>query len=244
MQDAKKHGAKAIFIADDNITLDGRRYRKICEAIIDAKLNISFALQASVRGIKNTPGLAEAMAKAGTKWVFLGIENASDEALKYMNKNDQLKSSDTVEVVAELKKYGMLIVGGFIFGNPEDTKETLLNNFEYAKKIGVDVQLFNILTPHLKTDIRQDLINKGLVTNLNDFSKYNHYASNIKTKYLTSEELYNIRNMMDARYPVESGAVWRLFKAYPWFFTKLMFWMLKREPKNWFNFVIGFLRRN
>ncbi len=184
------------------------------------------------------------MAKAGTKFVFLGIENASDDALSFMQKSNQLKSSDTIEVVKELKKYGMLVVGGFIFGYPEDTKETMKNNFNYAKNIGVDIQLFNILTPHLRTELRDELIEKGLVTNLTDYTKYNHYASNVKTNHLSAEELYKIRNKLDARFPVESGAIFRLFRAYPWFFTTLMFKMLKDEPQNWFNFTTGFLKRN
>ncbi len=33
LEDAKRHGAKAVFIADDNITLDGKRYLKLCEEI-------------------------------------------------------------------------------------------------------------------------------------------------------------------------------------------------------------------
>jgi hypothetical protein len=119
----------------------------------------------------------------------------------------------------------------------------MVRNFNFAKKIGVDIQLFNILTPHLKTELREELIREGLVTNLNDYSKYNHYAANVKTRYLSDEELFEIRNKLDARYAVESGAIFRLFKAYPWFFTKLMFWMLWREPKNWFNLSTGFLRR-
>ncbi|MEZ5195609.1 MAG: radical SAM protein [Bacteroidales bacterium] len=243
LKDAKKHGAKGIFFVDDNITLDGKRYMKLCDAIIKADLNLTLAVQASVSGFKRTPGLAKAMADAGTKFVFLGIENASDEALEFMHKSNQLKSADTVEVVKELKENGILVVGGFIFGYPDDNRKTMLNNFIFAKKIGIDIQLFNILTPHLKTELRDELLKEGLVTNIDDYTKYNHYASNIRTRHLSSEEVFKIRNTYDARYPVESGAIFRLFRAYPGFFTKLMFWMLWREPQNWINFVTGFLRK-
>jgi len=244
LEDAKRHGAKSIFITDDNITLDGKRYLELCNEIIRAKLNLTFAVQASVRGFMKTPGLAEAIAKAGTKFVFLGIENASDCALEFMNKSNQLTSSDTEIVVRELKKNNILIVGGFIFGYPDDTRQTLLENFEYAKKIGVDIQLFNILTPHLKTELREELMRDGLVTNTDDYSYYNHYASNVKTRHLSSEDLYRIRNRLDARFPVESKAIFRLFRAYPSYFTKLMFRMLKEEPANWFNFTTGILKRH
>lgn len=244
LEDAKRHGAKSIFITDDNITIDGKRYEELCKEIVKAKLNLTFAVQASVRGFKRNPGLAEAIARAGTKIVFLGIENASDCALEFMNKSNQLTSTDTEMVVKELKKHNILIVGGFIFGYPDDTRQTLIENFEYAKKLGIDIQLFNILTPHLKTELREELIREGLVTNADDFSHYNHYASNVRTKHLSSEELYKIRNWLDARFPVESGAIFRLFKAYPAFFIKLMFRMMWDEPVNWYNFTTGIFRRN
>ncbi len=244
IEDAKRHGARSIFITDDNITLDGKRYLELCDEIVKSKVHMTFGVQASVRGIRKTPGLAEAMAKSGTKFVFLGIENVSDSALEFMHKSNQLKSSDTELVVKELKKYKIMVVGGFIFGHPDDTQETLLENFNYAKKIGIDIQLFNILTPHLKTELRDELIKEGLVTNMDDYSKYNHYASNVKTRHLSSEELYKIRNVLDARFPVESGAIFRLFRAYPMFFTGLMFKMLKKEPQNWINFTTGFLRKS
>ncbi len=243
LEDAKRHGAKRIFITDDNITIDGKRYLELNQAIVDSKFNFMLAVQASVKGIKKTPGLVESMARAGTKFVFLGIENASDNALEFMHKSNQLKSSDTALVVKELKKHKIIVIGGFIFGQPEDTKETLLENFRYAKKIGIDMQLFNILTPHLKTELREELLKEGLITNIHDYSKYNHYASNVKTRHLSSEELFRIRNTLDARYPIESGAIFRLFRAYPIFFTGLMFKMLKKEPQNWFNFTTGFLKR-
>jgi radical SAM superfamily enzyme YgiQ (UPF0313 family) len=243
LEDAKKQGTKGIFITDDNITLDGKRYEQLCKEIIDAKLNLTFAVQASVRGFIKRPELAEAMARAGTKFVFLGIENASDSALEFMHKSNQLQSSDTVKVVKQLKKHGILVVGGFIFGYPEDTEQTMIENFEYAKKLGIDIQLFNILTPHLKTELRDELLAEGLVTNPFDYSKYNHYASNVRTRHLSSEALFRIRNRLDARYPVESGAIFRLLRAYPGYFTKLIFSMILSEPQNWINFTTGFMRR-
>jgi len=64
IEDSKRWGAKSIFIADDNITLDSKRYMKLCNEIEKAKFNMTFAVQASVSGFKKTPGLAEAVAKS------------------------------------------------------------------------------------------------------------------------------------------------------------------------------------
>ncbi len=242
LEDARRNGARSVFITDDNITLDGRRLQHLCNEIAGTGLNMKFAVQASVRGFIKNPELAREMARAGTKIVFLGIENASDSALEFMHKSNQLKSSDTLKVVRELKKYGILVVGGFIFGYPDDNEHTLLENYRYALKMGIDIPLFNILTPHLKTGLRDELLKEGLVTNQHDYSLYNHYHCNVRTKNLTGEELYRLRNKLDARYPLESGAVFRLFRTYPLFFSGLMFKMLRDEPRNWFNFATGLLR--
>ncbi|MCB2221295.1 MAG: B12-binding domain-containing radical SAM protein [Bacteroidetes bacterium] len=243
LEDAKRFGAKSIFITDDNITLDGRRLQKLCDEIEQARLNLTFAVQASVRGFKKNPDLAEAMAKAGTKIVFLGIENASDSALEFMHKRNQLSSADTLDVVKQLKKFGIIVVGGFIFGYPDDNEKTLLENFQYAKKLGIDIQLFNILTPHLKTELREDLLKQGMITNPHDYTKYNHYASNVRTHHLSSEELYRLRNKLDARFPVESGAIFRLMRAYPSYFGRLILKMVVDEPRNWINFTTGFITK-
>jgi radical SAM superfamily enzyme YgiQ (UPF0313 family) len=147
-----------------------------------------------------------------------------------------------MEVVTALKNHGIIVVGGFIFGHPEDTKATLMENYEYAKKMRIDIPLFNILTPHLKTELRKELIREGLVTNPSDYSRYNHYHCNVKTRHLTSEQLYQIRNNLDARYPLDSGSFFRLLRAYPVFFSTLMLRMIREEPRNWLNFATGIFR--
>jgi len=244
LEDAKRSGAKSIFITDDNITLDGKRLLKLCDEITASKLNLTFAVQASVRGFRKTPGLAKAMARAGTRIVFLGIENAADSALEFMHKSNQLESADTIEVVRELKQFGIIVVGGFIFGHPDDNEQTLIDNFEFAKKLRIDIQLFNILTPHLQTELREEMLKLGLVTNPDDYTRYNHYAANVKTRHLTADELHRIRDSLDARFPVESGAIFRLLKAYPLYITTLILKMILTEPKNWVKFVAGALIPN
>src|SRR5207249_6650131 len=77
IRDARDHGARAIFLVDDNITLDVRRFEALCQAIIDARLNkLDYIVQAMTSAISNHgESLAPRMQKAGFRYVFLGIEN-------------------------------------------------------------------------------------------------------------------------------------------------------------------------
>ncbi len=241
IRDAKRYGAKSIMMTDDNISLDGKRFKELCESISDSKLNdIKYLTQASVSGIKKTPGLAKAMADCGMSWVFLGIESAHDTALDYLNKSMQLSSSDSEDVVKELKGYGIIVIGGFILGYPDDTEETLRENFEYAKRIGVDIPTFNILTPYPNTKVREELLHQDLITNKFDYSKYDCWEVNIKTKYLTTKQIYKIRNEIEARFPIETGALWRMAKKYPAYFIKLIPRWTLTKPRDFFKFLRGF----
>jgi anaerobic magnesium-protoporphyrin IX monomethyl ester cyclase len=241
IRDAKKYGAESIMMTDDNISLDGKRFKELCEAITDSKLNdVKYLTQASVNGIYRTPGLAKAMAESGMNWVFLGIESAHDSALDYLNKSEQLKSSEAEDVVRELKEYGIIVIGGFVFGYPDDNEETLRANFDYAKRIGVDIPTFNILTPYPNTKVREELIRMDLITNKFDYSKYDCWEVNIRTKHLSVEQIYKIRNELEARFPVETGALWRMARKYPTYFAKLIPRWTLTKPQDFFKFLRGF----
>jgi len=249
IKDAKQRGARALMMTDDNITIDGNRFKELCDAIKLSGLNdIKYFLQASIRGIKNTKGLVKAMADAGIKWVFTGIENVSEANLALMNKSQQFKPSDTIEVIKELKAHRILVLGGFILGNPDDTEESLWENYYFAKQMKVDLPVFNTITPYPKTGIRKELLEKGLITNLHDYTKYDCWEVNIKTKHLTTERIETIRKEMNTRYHVESGAIFNLFREFPLYFSKLIPKWLFVKPsdiiKGIYKGFIGKLSRN
>jgi len=244
IRDARSHGARAIAISDDNITIHGKRYLELCEAIIDAGLDdLRYSVQASVRGIKQTPELAAAMARSGTKWVFLGIENAEDKSLHFLEKDRQFSAADTEIVVRHLRELGIIVIGGFIVGNPDDDEEALWANYHYAKRIGVDIPIFFILNPLPKTPLRRELLEKGLITNPEDYTTYDGFHANVRTKHLSPERLFEIREEMGWKYPLDSGAIWRLIREFPWFFARMIPGALLRSTGDMLGYVRGLRRK-
>ncbi|HEY5535858.1 MAG TPA: radical SAM protein [Ignavibacteria bacterium] len=246
IKNVRRLGAKAVMMTDDNITLDGKRFKELCIAMKQSGLNkITYLVQASIKGIRNTPGLVKAMAEAGIKLVFLGIENVSESALDSMKKGNQFDTNDTIEVLKELKAYRIMVIGGFILGNPDDDENSLLSNFEFAKKLKVDFPLFNVITPYPKTPIREDLLNMGLITNLTDYTRYDCWEVNVKTKHLSTEQIYKIRDDMSLRYPFESGAIYNFFKEFPVYTTILGLKWLYHKPTDVFKSVLkGSIKKN
>jgi len=192
IRDARKHGAKALSITDDNITLDLERLEILCEEIVTAKLNsIHYFVQASVKGIAHSEKLVKKMADAGVKIVFLGVESVSNTDLDFLGKKTTT-SDDTRKAVKYLRDNGIISLGGFIVGNPDDDEKSLWHTFNIAWDMKVDIPIFFILIPHVKTEIRKELIAEGLVTNADDYSTYNGFSANIRTRHLMPEEIDRI----------------------------------------------------
>jgi len=223
IKDARKHGASWIMVTDDNITLDLRRLEMLCDEIIAAKLNsLHYFIQASVKGIAHSRKLVQKMADAGVKMVFIGIESASKKNLDFLG-----KETSSPELARKAMKYlrdnGMITLGGFIIGSPDDNEESLWQAFHTAWNLKVDVPGFGILIPQVKTEIRAELMAEGLITNPDDFSTYHNGAANIRTRHLTSEQLKSIMDDMYRAYQnnIDYVRFNQLRKTYPLFFWKV-----------------------
>src|SRR5215471_15580465 len=86
IRDARAHGAKTIFIVDDNITLNVHRFEALCRAIVEAGLNdMEYFIQGMTSSIANHgEAVAPLMRQAGFKYVFLGIENILEDDLQFL----------------------------------------------------------------------------------------------------------------------------------------------------------------
>ena len=84
--DAKRHGARAIFLVDDNITLDVKRFERLCEAIVARGLDdADYVVQAMTAPIaEHGARLVPLMRRAGFRYVFLGIENVLADDLDFL----------------------------------------------------------------------------------------------------------------------------------------------------------------
>jgi anaerobic magnesium-protoporphyrin IX monomethyl ester cyclase len=184
----KKRGTWGVFFVDDNITLNVTRMKVLCEEIIRHGLNdIDYLTQATVIGIASDPELAKLMGRAGFKFVFLGIESGNKKDLDLFKKSHIC--SKTKEAVQYLQQNNIIVLGGFIIANPPDDKEDVRAVFEYTKEIGVDHPIIQTLTPYPKTEMREELLARGLVENKDDFARYNGFIPNVRTEHLSIKQI-------------------------------------------------------
>lgn len=183
-----KKKTRWVFITDDNMVLNPGRVMELCDAIIARGYrNLNFIVQADcITMARNEPMVAR-MAEAGFRSVFLGIENVSKENLCAAGKKDIVAASR--QAIAICHKHDMMVVGGLIFGFPEDDEKAIRENYEFIKEIEADTVYCQVLTPYPETGMRQMLLDKGLVTNKHDYKRYNGLWANVRTRYLDTDEL-------------------------------------------------------
>ena len=229
IRNAVNNGTELLFFTDDNAFLDIRHMHDVCDAIIENELNnIDYLIQASVHGLASDKGLAWKMAKAGFKFVFLGIENINIKDLNFLSK-DKKVISETDQAIKSLQDSGIIVAGGFIVGLPDDTEKNIWENFHFARKKKLDAPFFFAITPHYKTEVRQKLIEQNLVSNPDDFCFYDGLQVNVRTKYLSAENLSCVLWKMNKKYgDMEYLKFNRIRKIYPLFFWK---WVLKTIPR-------------
>jgi anaerobic magnesium-protoporphyrin IX monomethyl ester cyclase len=221
--DARRRGARAIFLVDDNITLDVRRFEALCRAIVDAGLqNIDYIVQAMTSSIAACGDtLAPLMRNAGFRYVFLGIENVLDADLGFLKaraKNAQRGKAGqpgnaTQAAVDVLHRNGMYVVGGLIVGNPSDTRESIEVNLEFARR-QIDWPYIQHPTPYPGTPMTADFRSRNLIVN-EDVSEYDGTTAVVRSEHLTADEIEFLR--WRAERWMKLGHFWPALRHNPWF---------------------------
>jgi anaerobic magnesium-protoporphyrin IX monomethyl ester cyclase len=199
--DARAHGAEAIFLVDDNITLDIERFEALCRAIVDAGFDdLDYTVQAMTAPIaQHGARLAPLMKRAGFRYVFLGIENILDEDLVFLRaraKNSHREKGRTIgnaslEAIRHLHAHGMYVVGGLIVGNPDDTQASIETNLAFAKRY-VDWPYIQHPTPYPRTPMTRDFRDRGLIVD-DDVSHYNGTTAVVRSEHVSAEDIEFLR---------------------------------------------------
>jgi anaerobic magnesium-protoporphyrin IX monomethyl ester cyclase len=195
--DARRHGAEAIFLVDDNITLDVRRFEALCQAIVDAGFNdLDYIVQGMTSPIaEHGETLAPLMRRAGFRYVFLGIENVLDDDLTFLKaraKNTERQKGKAVgnasiTAINHLHRNGMFVVGGLIVGNPDDTADAIEANLAFARQY-VDWPYIQHPTPYPRTPMNEDFRRRHLIVD-EDVAHYDGTTAVVRTVHMTSDEI-------------------------------------------------------
>ena len=182
------YGLREINIDDGTFTTRKERVIEFCERMQRDRLNIIWTCNGRVDNLDDE--MLREMKKAGCKMIRLGIESGSQEVLHKIKKGLTLEQIEAG--VKLVKKHGIQALGGFMFGFPYDTKETVEQTISFAKKLSPDQVQFSINMCYPGTSLYEYAKDKELLLtkSFKEFDMTNGPV--VKTMDMNREDLTHI----------------------------------------------------
>lgn len=185
----EKHDVEFLFLNDELFANDMQRVVAFCSRI---KLyNVSWICFLRVNKYITTE-LLELMKNSGCKEIFFGLESADNNVLKSMKKGTTIQEIERVLRIT--RDSDIAARGNFIFGDPEETMDTVNNTLNWVKEnkqlmgsiILSPIQLF----PGSKLYI--DAVKNGVITDTRDFVR--RYCPITNVSKLSNEQYLDLVN--------------------------------------------------
>jgi anaerobic magnesium-protoporphyrin IX monomethyl ester cyclase len=135
IEELKRVAADAVLFSDDNFFNNPQRSERLCDLIIENKIQKTFVVQARIDMARH-PRLLDKAYEAGFKIFLIGIESPHDRILQQLQKG--ITQQEVRDAFAVLSKYDFYLHGYFIYGNIGETEEEMLYIPKFAKEIKLD----------------------------------------------------------------------------------------------------------
>jgi radical SAM superfamily enzyme YgiQ (UPF0313 family) len=170
----KKMGFREIHLTDDGFTTNIKRAKKICDLLIESKVNIGWSTITGIRVDRVDFELLRKMRQAGCYRVYFGIESGNQKILNNIKKGITLEQIR--QAVESAKKAKLEVAGYFMIGLPGETEETMKDTIRLAKLLDLDLAKISITIPLPATEIFNELDTKGLIKT-HDWEKFKFYST-------------------------------------------------------------------
>ncbi|WP_084174867.1 B12-binding domain-containing radical SAM protein [Afifella pfennigii] len=159
----RAQGITRFFVTDDNFARN-KNWEAIFDRLIALRekgLGADFLIQVDTLAHK-IPNFIDKAARAGCKFVFIGLESINADNLAVMKKN-QNRITEYRKMFQAWKEVGIITYAGFIMGLPGDTPQTLKRDIEIVQKeLPVDLLEFTMLTPLPGSEDHKNLTENGI----------------------------------------------------------------------------------
>ncbi|MEK6984366.1 MAG: radical SAM protein [Nanoarchaeota archaeon] len=170
----KKYKPRVIYIQDDLFTINFPRIRKIVDLLKEKGLNKKIYFTFLGRSNNISEEFLEIVKDLKIDCINIGFETANQEILTkskgagHTEGFHHITVEDHINAIKLLNKYKIRYCGYFMIGFPWDTKETIMETYDFIKKYKVRGITFKV-TPFPGTPLWDYSIDRGLVKG-EDFS--------------------------------------------------------------------------
>lgn len=192
-------GIRNIKFADEMFVLRKDHFLKICELIIERKLDLNIWAYARVDTVKEY--YLERLKKAGVNWLALGIESANRNVRLEVTKG-KFEDVNISNIVSKIRSFDINIVANYIFGLPTDTQDTMDETLDLALDLNTEWANFYSAMAYPGSQLHREMSEKKPLllpesANGPGWLGYSQHAKeifNLSTDNLTREEILKFRD--------------------------------------------------
>lgn len=216
--DMKRFGVRDFFIWAETFVIDRQHVADICQAMLDAKLDIAWTCNSRIDIVDEK--LLKLMARAGCWMISYGIESADQLVLDTVCKGTRVEQAAVAVSLA--RAAGIKTAGHFIFGLPGDTEEAMEKTLKLARTLKLDVAQFYSAVPFPGSRLYAEAIEKGWIEPV-DFTNFSQSSSVMRMPGLPPETVDFHRSAAYRQFYVNPMTWVRTLRMFEWQGLKSMF---------------------
>lgn len=157
----ERFGIRNFLFRSDLFTQNKKWVINLCQAILDAGLDIEWACNSRVDTLD--PERLEWMKKAGCWIIALGVESGDPETLKRIEKGGKASAETALEAVRMIRQAGLRSSVYLLMGLPWDTEETVAQQMAFARRLDPDILEIFYPYPFPGTPLYDLCVQEGLI---------------------------------------------------------------------------------
>ncbi len=208
MQMLNKDYGKSLFVFNENsFNQTRKRNEEFLEALGQSGLKCDFWFQSRIKDILRDKDLLPEFKKLGLYEVMLGVESISPAALKNYTKNQS--AAQIREAAETLNSHGIMVMTNVMFGDVEDTEETLSAIYDFAAELG-DFLVMTLTTPLPGTRYYSHCEEANRIEE-RDFAKYDFMNPVIRNNAYNGDQILALQKKYLRKYYTRPIIFWKMF---------------------------------
>ena len=186
-------GVKTLRLSDEMFFLNRKYYIPILQEIINRGLKFNMWAYARIDTIREDQ--LELFKKAGINWLCPGIEAGNQVVRKDIDKG-RFKDTNIRDVIQMVNNYDINILGNYIFGLPEDSKDTMQETLDLALELNTEHANFYPAQALPGSPLYFEAKKKRweMPKTYEEYAFFSYECKPLQTNYCSSEEVLEFRD--------------------------------------------------
>ena len=207
---------RTVMLEDDTFIINKKRTEELADELILRGNKLPFDSNCRVDIGVDVEFLTK-LHKAGARLFCVGFESGNTSVISHMQKNNSSKKDEPYlntarEFTIACNKAGIMLHGCFMFGNLNETKETLQDTLNFAKSLPLDTAQFFPIMVYPGTSAYEEAKTRGLLTT-EDFNKWltpsGLHSSVVQLENLSHDDLVNFADHARRAFYLRPSYLWR-----------------------------------